>query len=331
VNRPHPGWHLLVVVALAASLFIACSTPGADAGVATDPQAPPSALSGSTGTPDPTAQPSPASTAVPSSELAFGPTGPTQTATVLRVTDGDTIKVDIGGTAYSVRYIGMDTPETKHPSRPVEWMGVEASAANASLVDGKTVVLEKDVSETDRYGRLLRYVWLPDGAAWILVNVELVRAGFASISTYPPDVKYVELIREAEQAARDSGVGLWGAGPVPTPDSTLDLEPDDSAEPETEPKSLAVKIVNMTSEVRAGATATIDVKTAAGARCSITVEYKSGPSEAKGLGSKKAKSDGRVAWSWLVGSRTTSGRWPIAIRCSKGDRDGQLSTRFQVR
>ncbi len=92
---------------------------------------------------------------------------------VLRVADGDTIEVSIGGRSYTVRYIGMDTPETVAPNTPVQWMGPEATVANKALVENKTVSLEKDVSETDRYGHLLRYVYVGD----VFVNAELVRQG----------------------------------------------------------------------------------------------------------------------------------------------------------
>jgi micrococcal nuclease len=143
------------------------------------------------------------------------PTGPTQIGTVVKVTDGDTIKVDIGGTVYPVRYIGMDTPEI---FSGVEWMGPEAAAANAALLAGHEVVLEKDVSETDQYHRLLRYVWIHDGASWLLVNLELIRQGYAQVSTYPPDVKYTDaLYIAAEQEAQSAGRGLWGATPTPAP------------------------------------------------------------------------------------------------------------------
>lgn len=132
---------------------------------------------------------------------------------VVKVTDGDTIKVNIGGTVYAVRYIGMDTPEVYNG---VEWMGPEASAANARLVAGKEVVLEKDVSETDQYDRLLRYVWIHEGVSWLLVNLELIRQGYAQVSTYPPDVKYTEaLYVAAEQKAQAASLGLWGTQPAP--------------------------------------------------------------------------------------------------------------------
>jgi len=82
--------------------------------------------------------------------------------TVTHVVDGDTIELSTG---EIVRYIGVDTPETKHPTKPVQCFGKEASAYNSSLVLGKTVILTKDISETDRYGRLLRYVSTTDDGA----------------------------------------------------------------------------------------------------------------------------------------------------------------------
>lgn len=96
-------------------------------------------------------------------------------------------------------------------------MGREASDANSALVEGRLVVLETDVSETDRYGRLLRYVWVADNATWLLVNLELVRRGFAQASTYPPDVKYTEVFLDGQRSARDDGLGLWGVQPEPEP------------------------------------------------------------------------------------------------------------------
>jgi micrococcal nuclease len=156
-------------------------------------------------------------TPTPPSPAAARPTAtptPVRTlARVVRVVDGDTIVVEIDGEEYRVRYIGIDTPETVHPDRPVEWMGPEASAANKALVGGKRVYLEKDLSETDQYGRLLRYVFLPEGT---FVNAELVRLGYAQVSTYPPDVRYVDLYLEMQRAAQAAGRGLWG--PTPTPE-----------------------------------------------------------------------------------------------------------------
>ena len=133
-------------------------------------------------------------------------------AEVTRVIDGDTIEVNIEGHLYKVRYIGIDTPETVHPAKPVEYFGKEASEKNRELVEGKTVRLEKDVSETDKYGRLLRYVWVDD----VMANAELVRLGYAQVSTYPPDVKYQALFLQLQREAEEAGLGLW-AEPVPEP------------------------------------------------------------------------------------------------------------------
>jgi len=140
-----------------------------------------------------------------------GPTPERTAARVVRVIDGDTIEVEIDGQEYRLRYIGIDAPETVKENTPVEWMGPQASAANRALVKGRVVYLEKDVSETDRYGRLLRYVFLADGT---FVNGELVRQGYAQAITYAPDVKYQKLLRALEREARDAGRGLW----QPTPD-----------------------------------------------------------------------------------------------------------------
>jgi micrococcal nuclease len=146
-------------------------------------------------------------------------------AEVSRVIDGDTIEVSINGYLYTVRYIGIDTPETVHPSKPVECFGVEASNKNKALVEGKTVCLEKDVSETDMYGRLLRYVWVGD----MMVNAELVRLGYAQVSTYPPDVKYQDYFLQLQRQARDAGLGLWGqcasGNGSPSPTSSGNCDP----------------------------------------------------------------------------------------------------------
>lgn len=124
---------------------------------------------------------------------------PPVTAEVIQVIDGDTIIIEGG---YRVRYIGIDAPEI-YPK--VEAFGLEAWLANRQLVEGKEVRLERDVSETDKYGRLLRYVYVDD----ILVNAELVRLGLAWAKAYPPDTKYQDYLEELEQQARRAGRGMW--------------------------------------------------------------------------------------------------------------------------
>lgn len=130
---------------------------------------------------------------------------------VSRVIDGDTIELSGG---QKVRYIGIDAPESVSPNTPVECFAVEASSRNKDLVEGKRIWLEKDVSETDRYGRLLRYVWIEDqstshASGWVMVNWELVRGGYAYSSTYPPDVKYQQDFLDAQSEAQKESLGLW--------------------------------------------------------------------------------------------------------------------------
>lgn len=132
-------------------------------------------------------------------------------ARVSRVVDGDTLVVNINGREARVRLIGIDTPETVAPGRPVECFGPEASAFTNDQIQraGRRVLLEKDVSETDRNGRLLRYVWLLDERGPRLLNYELVTRGYALAISYPPDVRYQESFRAAQREARDERRGLW--------------------------------------------------------------------------------------------------------------------------
>lgn len=129
-----------------------------------------------------------------------------QAARVTQVVDGDTIRVEIDGTEFRLRYIGIDAPETMDPLRGVECYGPQATTRNKQLVEGKTVGLETDVSNVDKNDRLLRYIWL-DGE---MVNATLVREGFAEAVAYPPDTKHQDSLNELEEEARSAQVGLWG-------------------------------------------------------------------------------------------------------------------------
>ena len=133
--------------------------------------------------------------------------------TVKRVIDGDTIELSNG---KRVRYIGIDTPETVDPRKSVQCFGREAAEENKRLVDGKTVRLEKDISETDKYGRLLRYVYVDD----VMVNEELVKNGFAHVSSFPPDIKYQDRFLLMEKEARENNRGLWGGCTENNPTNT---------------------------------------------------------------------------------------------------------------
>jgi endonuclease YncB( thermonuclease family) len=124
---------------------------------------------------------------------------------VKRVVDGDTLELENG---EKVRYIGINTPESVDPRRKVECFGKEASEYNKALVEGKSVHLKRDISERDKYQRLLRFVYLEDGT---FINEKLVRDGYASVSTYPPDVAKQDTFRTAEQEAKSEQRGLWSA------------------------------------------------------------------------------------------------------------------------
>lgn len=138
-----------------------------------------------------------------------GGSGSADVGRVVKVVDGDTIHVLVEGRREKVRYIGVDTPETKDPTKGVQCYGPAALAFNERLVAGQRVRLERDVEQRDRYGRLLAYVYRTrDG---MFVNAELARRGYAQPLTIPPDVRHsarlVALAREARAARR----GLWAA------------------------------------------------------------------------------------------------------------------------
>lgn len=112
---------------------------------------------------------------------------------------------DEAGDRFRVRLIGIDTPETVAPRRGVQCFGPEASRRTREYVEGRWAWLERDLSQTDRCGRALRYVWVDGG----LLNAQLVYEGYASARSYPPDVKYADCFREMERSARDAGRGFW--------------------------------------------------------------------------------------------------------------------------
>jgi micrococcal nuclease len=130
-------------------------------------------------------------------------------AQVLRVVDGDTIRVRLDGRTERVRYIGIDTPESVKPGTAVQCFAKRASAANAALVAGRSVRLVTDVEQRDRYGRLLAYVYRePDGA---FVNARLVRDGYARTLTIAPNVAHARELADLARAARRAHRGLWNA------------------------------------------------------------------------------------------------------------------------
>jgi micrococcal nuclease len=138
-----------------------------------------------------------------------GAAGATSEGQVTRVVDGDTIHVRVGARDETVRYIGIDTPETHHPTKPVQCFGVRASAFNERLVAHERVRLVRDAEQRDRYGRLLAYVYRArDG---LFVNAELARRGYARTLTIAPNVGHAAGFAALAREARDAGRGLWSA------------------------------------------------------------------------------------------------------------------------
>lgn len=199
----------LFALLLATALLAGCAAEGGAVGPAPanpEPTKPvarenPPAASPESPPPDRTAA------AVPAKEKAPG----LPAARITRVVDGDTIHVALNGRDETVRLIGVDTPETVHPEKPVEPYGPEASAFTKSRLNGKTVYLEFDVQERDKYGRLLAYVWLDEpGEITDVFNAVLLLEGYAQLLTVPPNVKYADHFVRYQREAREAGKGLWG-------------------------------------------------------------------------------------------------------------------------
>jgi micrococcal nuclease len=146
----------------------------------------------------------------PSDTVCIPANAPRQAAVVTALIDGDTIRVEMGGASFRVRYIGVDAPEMAG-----EPLAGESLAANRRLVEGKTVLMMRDLSEADRFGRLLRYV-IADG---VFVNRELVLLGMARAESRPPDTSCDAEFQAAEKRAREGKRGLWGMD-LPTASGT---------------------------------------------------------------------------------------------------------------
>lgn len=128
---------------------------------------------------------------------------PREKARVTKVIDGDTIELS---DKRKVRYIGINSFEMNDKRPETLCLAEKASEANRKLVENKEVEMEKDVSETDKYGRFLRYIWI-DG---LMVNEELVKNGWAEVSSFPPDIKYQERFRLEQIKAELNHLGIWG-------------------------------------------------------------------------------------------------------------------------
>ena len=132
-----------------------------------------------------------------------------QSYEVVKIVDGDTIDVQLNGKVERIRFIGINTPETVDPRKPVECFGIEASNKAKTILTGKNVILENDPAqgERDKYNRLLRYVFLEDGTNF---NLLMVQDGYAYEYTYDGPYKYQTKFKQAQKYAEDNKLGLWG-------------------------------------------------------------------------------------------------------------------------
>lgn len=177
-----------------------------------------------------------------------------EAATVSRVVDGDTLVVAVSGEEKRVRLILVDTPESVHPdqSKNTEYGKLASDYTASQLKEGQVIYLQKDVSDTDKYNRLLRYVWLEqpnniDNEAEVrskMYNAKLLLAGYAQLATYPPDVKYVEIFTQLQSEAREGNKGLWGIDVATPPAATAPVNVTPEPPQQTEPQTITVYITN---------------------------------------------------------------------------------------
>jgi micrococcal nuclease len=184
---------------------------------------------------------------------------------VIKVTDGDTFDIEINGKTETVRMLLVDTPETVHPNKPVQPFGKEASAFTTQLLLGKSVKLEADKEDKDQYGRLLRYVYI-DGKS---VQEQLLEKGYARVSIYEPNTKYVTKYQQIETEAKNKKIAVWSISdyvqasgfvvptpkPVskPAPKPQPKPEPKPQPEPKPEPKTESVYYANCSEAKSMGA------------------------------------------------------------------------------
>lgn len=211
---------LLLIALLAAGLIAGCVSGQDEPSPIAEPMEISSATSApvSTDIPEPTATLTSTATSLPEptlpsiAEAECIPTGTLrESAVVINIVDGDTIDVTVADEEFRVRYIGIDTPERGDP------FFSEAAMKNAELVLDQTITMVKDVSEIDRFDRLLRYVLVGDQ----FVNYELVRSGFAALTEYPPDISCSDVFFDAGYLALSEEVGRWMLTATPIPSATL--------------------------------------------------------------------------------------------------------------
>jgi endonuclease YncB( thermonuclease family) len=256
---------------------------------------PPTPASSPPAAPYPTSTPSPAPDPLASPSYCIPEDAQRQPAELVEILDGDTIRVRLeDGLVYQVRYLGMDTPERG------ELYCAETTFINEELLASGPLTLLREVSEKDRYDRLLRHIF----AGEVFVNFEMVRLGFAHTMLISPDIACAGVFLDAEAAARDSMSGLWGfptATSTPLPTSTPVGAQD-------------FTVLSLSSPVAAGSYASLSIQANPGSSCSLSYTTPAGTiSQAKGLGGTAANSSGVCSWSWFIGSSTRPGTGSIKV------------------
>lgn len=214
-----------------------------------------------------------------------------------------------------MRILGINTPESVDPRRPAQAYGEEAAAYTRRLLEGQDVLLVPGKTPRDRYGRLLAWVWLLDGT---FVNALLVRDGYAQVYTFGDNPDHAGLLLVCQREAQAANRGLWA---LP---ETEAAGVDQARAAGEAIASAGVAITREPGAVSRGGVATV---ASPGATCTITVTYMSGPSRATGLEPQQADDSGAVTWSWRVGLNTSSGTWPVRIRCGTAEAETSVIVR----
>lgn len=244
---------------------------------------------------------------------------------VAKETDGDTVHVAMpNGQDETIRMLLIDTPEDVKPGTPVEPFSLQAAAfARKELPVGKHIFIEegKPGHTRDKYGRLLAFVYVKKTDMY---NEDVVKRGLARVAyIYPPNTQHLSVLKQDQAYAERHHLGIWTIPGYVTPDGyNMNAVKKSNSGSSNKSSSLTkssftstsgLSIVSFTQHASPGDDATIEIHAKPGAQATIEVDYKSGPSHAQGLYPQTANSSGDVTWTWLVGTRTTPGNWPVII------------------
>jgi len=284
--------------------------------------------------PEPTTTESPAPSPTPTVPVPAGVPAGGHRVEVVRIIDGDTLAVraiELGAplastSTVTVRLLEIDTPETKHPDRPVQCYGSEAAAALAQLVPvGSAAYVVADRELRDRYGRYLLYVWNAGGT---FVNLSMVDGGFAKAVLYAPNDAHITEMRQAEQRARSARRGLWAACATPTATPAATPKPNPKPKPKPKPAPALACSASMSNPRPAQySTTTAIVRTAAGASVTATAYYKTTDTSHTAT----AAGNGVASIPFKISRATKGYRVDVEVTVSLGDRSASCSTSFTPR